>query len=111
MEIATAGKMQIIMTMFMLWMFGSTITIYLLMFIGQGFYSSISYLLAVGKVFQPFENMRIGLTFYKLIYLAIGLLQLGIVGYKVYSVGLFPNYASDWIDLVPPLLNDGYLLS
>ena len=41
----------------------------------------------------------------------IGLAQLSIVIYKVYTIGLFPNYASDWIDLVPINKNSDYIVA
>jgi hypothetical protein len=111
MEVATAGKMQILMSIVFMWMMGSSISIYLLMFLGQGLYTCFSYLMGLGKAFAPFENMPVSLAFYKLIYVAIGLGQLGVVLYKAMSVGLLPIYASDWVDLVPPHLHEWHVLA
>lgn len=39
---------------------------------------------------------------YKLMYLGIQLVLLGIVGYKLSVMGLLPVSVADYVDLVPP---------
>lgn len=109
MGMATANKGQILMSMFMMWMLGNNINIFLIFLVFKGFSSALSSILDVNKgscgihlVFKDYEGMGINLTTYKLIYLAINCFLFGLVVYKLLNVGLLPTSPSDWIDLIPP---------
>jgi hypothetical protein len=52
-------------------------------------------------VFEPYEGI-VGSTFkYKVIYIGINLVLVGIVAYKLSTMGLLPVSAADYVDLVP----------
>ena len=51
-------------------------------------------------VYRPFEGKGISLIQYKLVYLGIQAIVLGIAGNKLSKMGLLPTSAPDWIDLV-----------
>jgi len=57
--------------------------------------------MSVSDVFLTYEGNGINLLQYKLIYLAVNGLLLSIGMYKVYTLGLLPLSAADWIDIVP----------
>ncbi len=108
MEMATGSKMQIFMTMFMFWMMGNGMSIFTIFFIFQSLFSAVTALLKTGKgknwlkiVFEPYESMVSSTTRYKVIYCAINLVLVGIVAYKLSSMGLLPVAAADYVDLVP----------
>lgn len=52
-------------------------------------------------VFEPFETMVSSTFKYKVIYCGINLILVGIVAYKLSSMGLLPVSAADYVDLVP----------
>jgi preprotein translocase subunit SecY len=95
--------------MFMFWMIGNGISIFTIFFIFQSLFSSVTALLKTSKgtiydnnkVFEPFESMVSSTFKYKVIYCAINLVLLGIVAYKLSSMGLLPVSAADYVDLVP----------
>lgn len=49
MDLATAGKMQIFLTMFMFWMIGNGVSIFTIFFIFQSLFSSITAILKTNK--------------------------------------------------------------
>lgn len=49
MGIATSGKTQVLMTLFMMWMMGSSISLILMLVISQGVYSTLKALFDVNK--------------------------------------------------------------
>ena len=52
-------------------------------------------------VFEPYQHLTTGLAKYKAIYLAINLVLLGVVVYKLSMMGLLPVSPIDYIDLIP----------
>ena len=52
-------------------------------------------------VFEPYEHMVSDLTKYKLMYMGINLVLLGIIIYKLSVMGLLPVSPTDYIDLIP----------
>ncbi len=100
--------MQIFMTLFMFWMIGNGISIFTIFFIFQSLFSSVTALLKTSKgtlyfniVFEPYETMVSSTFKYKVIYCGINLVLMGIVAYKLSSMGLLPVSAADYVDLVP----------
>lgn len=49
MDVASSGKMQVVMTLFMMWMIGNNISLIMMLMIGQGLYSTIKAILDVNK--------------------------------------------------------------
>ena len=93
----------------MFWMFGNNISIFILFPIIQTLSTAIGGILNMQKgkilnniVFESYEGMNINLGKYKMIYLAIQVLLLGIVIYKLSAMGLLPISAADYVDLIPP---------
>ncbi|CAD8075994.1 unnamed protein product [Paramecium sonneborni] len=101
MAIAKGGFGNIFMIMFTLYMTGNMMNIFTIVIIGQFLWQAISTIAKMDQAFSLLENRGISLFFYKLIYLSAGLLQLGVVLYKLYNIGLLPLNSADWIDLVP----------
>lgn len=96
------------MTMFMFWMFGNNISIFVLFPIIQTLMTAVGGLLNIGKgiykiilVFEPFEGMLPSLTKYKFMYIGINCILLGLVIYKMSAMGMLPVLAADYVDLVP----------
>ncbi len=52
-------------------------------------------------VFEPYESLVASTFKYKVIYSAINLVLVGIVAYKLSTMGLLPVSAADYVDLVP----------
>ncbi len=106
---ATAAKTQILMTIFMFWMFGNNISIFILFPIIQTLTIAIGGILNMAKgktifkiVFEPYEGMLPSLVKYKVMYLGIQLVLLGAVIYKLSAMGLLPVSAADYVDLIDP---------
>ena len=51
---------------------------------------------------MPYEGMLPSLLKYKLMYVAINLVLLGLVLYKMAAMGMLPVLAADYADLMPP---------
>lgn len=49
MDLATSGKMQIFMTLFMFWMVGNGVSIFTIFFIFQSLFSSITAIIKANK--------------------------------------------------------------
>jgi len=52
-------------------------------------------------VFEPYEGMLPSLGKYKLMYLGINSILLGIVLWKMAAMGMLPVLAADYVDLIP----------
>ena len=96
------------MTMFMFWMFGNNISIFVLFPIIQTLSTAVGGLVNVGKgmheftsVFSPYEGMLPSLVKYKFLYSGIHLILLGLVLYKMSAMGMLPVLAADYVDLFP----------
>ena len=105
---ATSSKMQIFMTLFMFWMMGNGMSIFTIFFIFQSLFSAVTALLKTSKgidwinvVFESYESQVSSLFKYKVIYCGINMILVGIVAYKLSSMGLLPVAAADYVDLVP----------
>lgn len=97
------------MTIFMFWMFGNNISIFVLFPIIQTLMTAVGGLINMAKgiiqsnlVFTPYEGMLPSLLRYKFMYLGIHIILLGIVLYKMASMGMLPVVAADYVDLLPP---------
>lgn len=109
-EMATAPKMQVFMTFMIVYLFiGNQLSIYTIFAIVQSLTSSIGGLFKVNQsnvinnivVFEPYEEQTRSLFKYKLIYVAINLVSLAIVSYKLSKMGLISLSPSAYIDLIP----------
>ena len=99
---ATAPKMQLFMTFMIVYLFiGNQLSIYTIFAIVQSLLSSVGGLLKVNQIFEPYEDQTRSLFKYKLIYVAINFVCLGVVSYKLSKMGLISFSPAAYIDLIP----------
>ena len=109
MEIATAPKMQLFMTFMIVYFFiGNSVSIYSIFAIVQSITSSIGSLLRTNKsnkgdnlAFEPFEERTKSLLKYKIIFMGINSICIGLVAYKLSKMGLLSFSPSAYIDMIP----------
>eukprot|EP01083_Nonionella_stella_P089374 249380_1 len=95
MATGTGPAKQIFMTALMLWMSGSSITIFTIMMVGMSVYQPIQALLGVGKVFERYEGTDVNIIVPKMAFCGIQCVVLGMAMYKLNTLGLLPSLTSD----------------
>lgn len=100
-EVSNRPFQSLISTVLMLYMSGSTLNIFSIIFVGMAMWSPIKATLTVNSAFAPYEGEGISLFLPKLKYLAIYFLALFAGLYKFSDMGLIPTNAEDWIGLIP----------
>jgi len=93
-EVATGPLKSIFMTLFVLWMSGSSVHIFSLMCLIYTLMNPIRSILSVNAAFLQFEGGK-SLILQKLAFILFNGLIIGCGVYKCYSVGLLPT-SSDW---------------
>uniref|UniRef100_A0A0B7AET3 ER membrane protein complex subunit 4 n=1 Tax=Arion vulgaris TaxID=1028688 RepID=A0A0B7AET3_9EUPU len=99
-DIALGPIKQVPMNMFIMWMAGSSISIFPIMMIGMMFFRPIQAMLAVQNTFKSIEGGQA--AFQKLVYCVGNILCLAMAVYKCQTMGLLPTHASDWLAFVEP---------
>eukprot|EP01118_Nematostelium_gracile_P016701 TRINITY_DN697_c0_g1_i1.p1 TRINITY_DN697_c0_g1~~TRINITY_DN697_c0_g1_i1.p1 ORF type:complete len:183 (-),score=32.58 TRINITY_DN697_c0_g1_i1:175-675(-) len=111
-EVGTSPAKGIFMTMFMLWMAGSTVHFFSIMMTLYSCINPIKAILGTNAVFARFEDPNVSLLAPKLAFIAINLVSLFIAMYKGSNLGLLPFSESDWVSFVPtkmPIQLTGYV--
>lgn len=125
MAMATAPGSNILMTGFMLWMSGSNINLFSIMFTGMALFNPLKAIFTVNSAFEKFNDGQVELILPKLIYCALHLLSLGAITrthlyflnaisshfpacthtgialYKCGTMGLLPITSADWTGYLP----------
>lgn len=100
-DTALAPVKQLPMNMFVMYMAGSTISIFPIMMVCMMAWRPIKALMALGPTFKGLET-EIGSTLIlqKLVYALGNLLGVCLAVYKCAGMGLLPTHPSDWLDFV-----------
>eukprot|EP01099_Mayorella_cantabrigiensis_P003447 TRINITY_DN2641_c0_g1_i1.p1 TRINITY_DN2641_c0_g1~~TRINITY_DN2641_c0_g1_i1.p1 ORF type:complete len:189 (+),score=44.60 TRINITY_DN2641_c0_g1_i1:38-568(+) len=97
-EIAKSPGKNIFMTGFMLWMIGSSINIFTMVFTFYALYNPLKAIFSTSKEFSRFSDLD-GIWVCQIVYILLNGLSLGIGVYKCSSLGLLPTATSDWVTL------------
>ena len=84
----------------MLWMSGSTVHIFSMMFTMMALKNPIQSLLKVNAAFKSIDDGTVNLIKWKLLFVAVNLVGLAMALYKCNSLGLLPLKSSDWVHLL-----------
>lgn len=96
-DIALGPMKTIPMNFFVMWMAGSTISIFPIMMVGMMAFRPIRALASVHSLFIGMETSLGSLWLQKFVYILGNLLGIGLALYKCQSMGLLPTHASDWL--------------
>lgn len=99
-DIALGPIKQVPMNVFIMWMAGSSISIFPIMMVGMMFFRPIQALIGIQNTFNMIEGGQAPIQ--KLTYLVGNLVCLGLAVYKCQVMGLLPSHASDWLAFVEP---------
>ncbi|CAL1537753.1 unnamed protein product [Lymnaea stagnalis] len=99
-DIALGPIKQVPMNMFIMWMAGSSISIFPIMMVGMMFFRPIQAMLSIQNTFKSIEGDQA--AFQKLVYCIGNLACLAMAVYKCQTMGLLPTHASDWLAFVQP---------
>uniref|UniRef100_A0A915Q659 ER membrane protein complex subunit 4 n=1 Tax=Setaria digitata TaxID=48799 RepID=A0A915Q659_9BILA len=92
------------MNLFMMYMSGNTISIFPIMMIAMMAWRPVKALMSVNPAFKPLQDEQMGsLLLHKLVFVLGNMMAVSMALYKLHSMGLLPNHASDWLDFqLPP---------
>jgi len=94
-DIALQPLKSVPMNLFMMYMVGSSISIFPIMMVGMMFVKPIQALVKMNSTFKMMEGTQaIG---QKMVYILGQLVGLGLALYKCQSMGLLPTHESDWL--------------
>jgi len=99
--IAFAPGKNLFMTGFMLWMSGSTVHIFSMMFTMMALRTPVTAVMNLNKAFRSIDDGTVDLLKWKLLFVAVNLVGLSMALYKCNALGLLPLKASDWVALLP----------
>lgn len=97
-EIAKSPGKNILMTGFMLWMIGSSINIFTMVFTFYALYNPLKAIFSTPKEFSRFSDLD-GLWLCQIVYILLNGVSLAIGVYKCSNLGLLPTATSDWVTL------------
>nr|SVE74521.1 EOG090X0GNX [Daphnia barbata] len=99
-DVALQPLKQVPMNLFMMYMVGSSISIFPIMMVGMMFVRPIRALFSMNQTFKMLEGTQaIGQI---LVYILGQLVALGLALYKCQSMGLLPTHSSDWLAFIDP---------
>lgn len=93
---------QIPMFLFMMWMTGSSLSIYTIMFTMQMATTPFRAITNINQAFEQFEEKGISLMLPKLLYFGMNMISVGLAFYKFSNMGIVPVQPSDWAGLYSP---------
>jgi len=88
------------MNLFIMWMAGSSISIFPIMMIGMMFIRTIQALLSIQQTFKMIDGKNALIQ--RFVYLVGNLSGVALAVYKCQVMGLLPTHASDWLAFVEP---------
>ncbi|CEM15696.1 unnamed protein product [Vitrella brassicaformis CCMP3155] len=100
-EAALAPGKSIGMTIFMLWMGGSSPGIFSILIMGYGAINTVKSLFGLNAAFASFETAKVNVMLQKLVYVLINLAALGYISYHCAHMGLLPISSGDYIAMIP----------
>ena len=90
---------QLPMMMFMMWMTGTNLSIYTIMFTMQFAMSPFKAIFNANQAFEQFEFKGLSLTLPKLMYIGCNLVTVSLAAYKFSKMGIIPVLCADWAGL------------
>ena len=87
------------MMMFMMWMTGTNLSIYTIMFTMQFAMSPFKAIFNANQAFEQFEFKGLSLTLPKLMYIGCNLVTVSLAAYKFSKMGIIPVLCADWAGL------------
>jgi len=105
-EVSTSLISRSFMNLFMLWMAGSSLSIFTILMVSMAMWSAMSGALSVTAAFAQFQEteadrQQLNLLLPKLAYVAINLGLLGVSVYKCKSMCILPNSINDFLGYMP----------
>ncbi|EDQ91090.1 uncharacterized protein MONBRDRAFT_18332 [Monosiga brevicollis MX1] len=92
---------QLPMTLFMMYMMGSSITIWTFGFLGYLMYNPIRSLFSINNEFKRFEDSaEDNFLVHKLAYTAVTLVYVALGAWKCSGMGLIPSSQADWLEFM-----------
>ncbi|XP_059472917.1 ER membrane protein complex subunit 4 [Neocloeon triangulifer] len=106
-DLALGPLKQVPMNLFLMYMAGSSISIFPIMMVGMLIIRPVKSLFTMQQAFKVIEgNQVIGQKF---VYLIGNILNVALALYKCQSMGLLPTHSSDWLAFVEPQVRLEYL--
>ncbi|CAH8642773.1 unnamed protein product [Schistosoma curassoni] len=99
-NIALGPFRQVPMNLFIMWISGSSISIFPLMSVIMLFLRPLQALLSAQATFNLIEGSQA--TIQCFVYVLGNLVILALAMYKCHTMGLLPTYASDWLSFIEP---------
>lgn len=103
-EVALGPLKQVPMNLFIMYMAGSSISIFPIMMVGMLIVRPIKALFTIKNTFKMLE----GASQQKFVYIIGNVVNIGLALYKCHSMGLLPSHSSDWLAFVEPPLRLEY---
>ena len=101
-EFAKSPLGQIPMFLFIMWMTGSSLSIYTIMFTVSFATKPFSSILSVEKSFKMFRHKDLNLILPKLAFIAANMIIICMAAYKFSNLGIIPVQPADWAGLLSP---------
>lgn len=99
--LAKSPASQVMMQLFMMWMSGSSVSIFSIMIVFFMLMNPVKAIFAVSAAFAPYEVPGRSLLYQKLVYVGINALVSGFGVYKLWGMGLLPATDADWVHSLP----------
>ncbi|XP_063951360.1 ER membrane protein complex subunit 4-like [Lytechinus pictus] len=100
-DIALAPMKQLPMNLFLMYMAGSSISIFPIMMVGMMLWRPIQALMSLKTTYKMLEGSPQALI-QKVVYFIANLLGIALALYKCSSMGLLPTHSSDWLSFLEP---------
>ncbi|KAG1232544.1 hypothetical protein G6F68_008210 [Rhizopus microsporus] len=102
-DVALAPAKSIPMSLFMMYMSGNSLQIFSVVITATMlFIQPIKAIMSVQETFSRFESKESDLTLPKLSFIGLQVIVVLLGIYRVNSMGLLPNTASDWLSFIKP---------
>lgn len=105
-DIALSPLKSVPMNLFLMYMAGSSISIFPIMMVGMSMLRPIKALWATNQTFKAIEGTNA--TLQKFIYLLGNIVNVGLALYKCHSMGILPTHTSDWLAFQEPQVQMEY---
>ncbi|XP_037030965.1 ER membrane protein complex subunit 4 [Bradysia coprophila] len=107
-DVAIGPLKQIPMNLLLMYMSGSTISIFPIMMIGMMLMKPLSAITTTHTTFKTFEQSGTGTIGQKIVFVLGHIACVGLALYKCHSMGLLPSHASDWLAFAEPQIRTEY---
>merc|ERR1739838_793854 len=106
-DMALGPFKQVPMNLFIMYMSGSSISIFPIMMVVMMMFRPLKTLFSVKQAFKGFETgangLGVNILGQKLVFILGNLANVALAMYKCHTMGLLPTHASDWLAFADPL--------